>query len=743
MGRDRREDSPRGARSHRRDRSRERERYRREKDHHRDYRERRERSGRSRDRYHRSRSRGRDGDGRRREYDRKRRDRSPDRSHPSERQRVEAKPKGNSLLAQLIASGKQLQQKREQEKAVAATVATTTSIESLGDWQGPAMPQHYQASTPTDEGFGDETPPASAMSRGQDTPPTPDVPPRASVHAHPAPPVPALVGTQEAHPSSNMSLADPADLHHAPEEHTAGENTAQQASSKAHTKSKWESSDDEKPKEQKPRKSKWESSDEEDNKPALPKKKKSKWESSDEEDTVKPAKKKKKNKKRDKEPVQEDLGDYQGPTMPPQAVAESDEQGPSLPPQDFAGGYPEPEWGEVQGPAMPGDEDVAGPSYYPEVQDVQDFSQYGLPEAPDASPPGYEAAGDEATQQAEGGTRSTSDAEGTEQKEPASDLAVHLLDACRSVDNYKRLGFIDEGTFGQVFKASDKESGQVYALKRVKMHSEAGGFPITALREVNVLLTVRHPNIVPVREMVIGSSLDQVFMVMDFMDRDLKAVMESREQPLSASEVKGLMQQLLAGLSHLHRNWLFHRDLKTSNLLLNADGTLCIADFGLARRFGNPVRKYTQPVVTLWYRAPELLLGVKEYGPEIDMWSVGCIFAEFLTRKPLFPGKGESDQLQKIFGLCGTPSEEEWPEFHAMPRSKSYRKVQRHAERFRKILGLPTFAVGALPYLSPAGLDLLWSMLQLNPDNRISAEDALSHPYFSEAPAAKPLNLEA
>lgn len=180
--------------------------------------------------------------------------------------------------------------------------------------------------------------------------------------------------------------------------------------------------------------------------------------------------------------------------------------------------------------------------------------------------------------------------------------SVNMLQGCRSVDEFERLNKIDEGTYGVVYRARDKKSGEIVALKKVKMEKEREGFPLTSLREINILLSFHHPSIVDVKEVVVGSSLDSIFMVMEYMEHDLKALMETMKQPFSQSEVKCLMLQLLEGIKYLHDNWVLHRDLKTSNLLLNNRGELKICDFGLARQYGSPLKPYTHLVVTLWYR---------------------------------------------------------------------------------------------------------------------------------------------
>ncbi|KAK1419974.1 hypothetical protein QVD17_29444 [Tagetes erecta] len=259
---------------------------------------------------------------------------------------------------------------------------------------------------------------------------------------------------------------------------------------------------------------------------------------------------------------------------------------------------------------------------------------------------------------------------GTPEPVVPSRRSVNMLQGCRSVDEFERLNKIDEGTYGVVYRAKDRKTREIVALKKVKMEKEREGFPLTSLREMNILLSFHHPSIVDVKEVVVGRNLDSIFMVMEYMEHDLKALMETMEQPFSQSEVKCLMLQLFEGTKYLHDNWVLHRDLKTSNLLLNNRGELKICDFGLSRQYGSPLKPYTHLVVTLWYRAPELLLGSKLYSTAIDMWSLGCIMAELLSKQPLFNGKTEFDQLDKIFKTLGTPNEAIWPGYSKLPGVK-------------------------------------------------------------------------
>lgn len=302
------------------------------------------------------------------------------------------------------------------------------------------------------------------------------------------------------------------------------------------------------------------------------------------------------------------------------------------------------------------------------------------------------------------------------------------IEGCRSVEEFSWLNRIEEGTYGVVYRARDKRTDEIVALKRLKMEKEREGFPITSLREINTLLKSQHPNIVTVREIVVGNNMDKIYIVMDYVEHDLKSLMETMTNPFLIGEVKTLMIQLISGVRHMHDNWILHRDIKASNLLLSHKGILKIGDFGLAREYGSPLKKYTSLVVTLWYRAPELLLGQKQYSTPIDMWSVGCVFAELLTMKPLFPGKSEIDQINKIFKELGTPNDKIWPgppAYSELPQVKKMNIPQHPYNNLRSRFGAN---------FTDKGFDLMNQLLTYDPAKRITAEDSLKHNYFEESP---------
>jgi len=262
-------------------------------------------------------------------------------------------------------------------------------------------------------------------------------------------------------------------------------------------------------------------------------------------------------------------------------------------------------------------------------------------------------------------------------------------------------------------------TGEFIALKKIRLEAEDEGVPSTAIREISLLKELAHPNIVSLKNVVHQDN--KLYLVFEFLDRDLKKYMELCGKPLHKMLVKSYLQQLIKGIAHCHSHRVLHRDLKPQNLLIDKKGSLKLADFGLARAFGIPVRTYTHEVVTLWYRAPEILLGGRQYSTAVDVWSIGCIFAEMVTRIPLFPGDSEIDQLFKIFRCLGTPTEATWA---GVTSFRDYKA------------SFPQWSAqdlaNAVPGVDADGLDLLKRMLVYEPYKRISAREALRHPYFDD-----------
>ncbi|BGO93394.1 hypothetical protein NBRC10512_000321 [Rhodotorula toruloides] len=293
---------------------------------------------------------------------------------------------------------------------------------------------------------------------------------------------------------------------------------------------------------------------------------------------------------------------------------------------------------------------------------------------------------------------------------------------------YERLVQVGEGTYGKVYKARNVETGGLVALKRIRPEAEKDGFPVTAVREIKLLQTLRHPNVVELVEMLVSKG--QVYMVLEYLDHDLTGVLHHPSINFSPAHLKSLMQQFLQGLGFIHRRGVLHRDLKGSNILLSKRGELKIADFGLARFYQRGRNNdYTNRVITQWYKPPELLFGATVYDERVDMWSAGCIFLELFARRPIFPGQDEIHQLDVIFRLTGTPNLDDWPALQDLPW---YELVK------PKAVIEPCLRQEFAKYLTPAGLDVAEALLALDPARRPTADDALRMPYFvSEEPQAE------
>jgi cyclin-dependent kinase 2 len=291
------------------------------------------------------------------------------------------------------------------------------------------------------------------------------------------------------------------------------------------------------------------------------------------------------------------------------------------------------------------------------------------------------------------------------------------------MENYEKVEKIGEGTYGVVYKARNIRDDGMVALKRIRLDQDEEGVPSTAIREISLLKELRHENVVSLLEVIHQET--KLYLVFEYLDLDLKKHMDS--SPHISNDrmvIKGYVYQLCAGIAFCHAHRVLHRDLKPQNLLIDkSTNKLKLADFGLARAFGIPVRAYTHEVVTLWYRAPEILLGVRHYSTPVDVWSIGCIFAEMINHGPLFAGDSEIDELFKIFQVLGTPTEETWPNVSELPD---------YQEGFPKWSAKPWESL--CPALDEDGVNLLRQMLQYVPERRITAKAAMQHPYFDDYP---------
>eukprot|EP00126_Sphaerothecum_destruens_P011386 Sdes_comp20908_c0_seq3m18147 len=290
------------------------------------------------------------------------------------------------------------------------------------------------------------------------------------------------------------------------------------------------------------------------------------------------------------------------------------------------------------------------------------------------------------------------------------------------MEKYQKIEKLGEGTYGIVYKAQNRENGEIVALKRIRLDSEEEGVPCTAIREISLLKELKHPNIVRLHDVLHTDK--KLTLMFEYCDQDLKKYLDVCGYDIDVMSMKSFLFQLIRGVAFCHEHRILHRDLKPQNLLINKKGELKLADFGLARAFGIPVRSYSHEVVTLWYRAPDVLMGSRRYSTSIDIWSSGCIFGEMAAGgRPMFPGATTYDQLMKIFKILGTPSEAIWPGVSSLPEYK-------HDFPIYSPVPLET----VLPKLESLGVDLLRRMLLYPPDSRISAEEAMHHPYFHDVP---------
>ncbi|KAI7908060.1 kinase-like domain-containing protein [Cokeromyces recurvatus] len=283
---------------------------------------------------------------------------------------------------------------------------------------------------------------------------------------------------------------------------------------------------------------------------------------------------------------------------------------------------------------------------------------------------------------------------------------------------------VGEGTYAVVYRGTCVQTGQKVAIKKIKMGQFKDGLDLTAIREVKYLQELRHPNVIELID--VFSHKTNLNLVLEYLESDLEQVIKDKSILFMPADIKSWMLMMLRGLDHCHRHFILHRDMKPNNLLITDNGVLKIADFGLARDWGDPGRQMTSQVVTRWYRSPELLFGAKEYSYAVDIWAVGCIFAELMLRTPYVAGDSDMDQLTKIFHALGTPTEVDWPGMSTLPGYMPFKQFPK---------------VPLRQYFTAAGTDalsLLEQMLVFDPNRRWTAEECLGHSYFRNLPLPTP-----
>lgn len=327
-------------------------------------------------------------------------------------------------------------------------------------------------------------------------------------------------------------------------------------------------------------------------------------------------------------------------------------------------------------------------------------------------------------------------------------------------ERYRIIGFISSGTYGRVYKAVGRHGQEKeFAIKKFKPDKEGElqytGISQSAIREMALCTELAHPNVVQTIEIILEDKC--IFIVFEYAEHDLLQIIHYHSQParhaIPAKTVKSILYQLLQGLLYLHKNWVMHRDLKPANIMVTNEGKVKIGDLGLARLFYKPLQSLfsgDKVVVTIWYRAPELLLGSRHYTPAVDLWAVGCIFAELLSLRPIFKGEEakmdgkktvpfQRNQMQKIVDVIGMPSKDRWNLLASMPEYNQLQSLSAGNRSIHRPQGLEswynsTIRNNAYPNDAspgPEGYHLLAGLLEYDPQKRLNAEQALQHPYFT------------
>lgn len=316
---------------------------------------------------------------------------------------------------------------------------------------------------------------------------------------------------------------------------------------------------------------------------------------------------------------------------------------------------------------------------------------------------------------------------------------------------FTKLDRLGDGTYGVVYKAESNATGKAVALKRMNPAPEEDGVPATTIREIALLRKMDHVNVVKLIEAMFDPP--KLTLVFEYCEWDLKKLMDSKGAPLSVEEIRHFLRQLCEGLAYCHANSIIHRDLKPQNLLIedpmatldekklpaNNDAlrtrdctqlVLKIADFGLARIEAIPVKKYSHEAVTLWYRSPDVILGSTNYGLPVDMWSVGCIFAEMCSGNPMFNAKNDKDQLLRIFKILGSPTNVTWPSMEKYPGTRAFFSTNPELEAVQPRAFKEYANTHNLTRIGEEGLALMEAMLRYEPSQRITAAEALNHPFL-------------
>ena len=314
-------------------------------------------------------------------------------------------------------------------------------------------------------------------------------------------------------------------------------------------------------------------------------------------------------------------------------------------------------------------------------------------------------------------------------KEKSSDIQSKVFALGK---NYMAIEKLGKGTYGTVYKAIKKDNPkEIFAIKKIKMDVDTEGIPSTALREIAILKKITHPNVVKIIDLAFSDK--NIELCLEYCEYDLKKLIEAKKDDVNfynINFIKNIIYQIIKATDYLHSHKILHRDLKPQNILVmlneSENQIVKLADFGLSRVYSIPIRPYTKEVLTLWYRAPEMMLGMSNYSTGLDIWSIGCIFGELFCKRPIFTGDSEIDQLYKIMQVFGTFNELTLPGFKNFPyftKEFPFWKGKGLQNHMKEICKIP---------LDNNAYDLLEKMLKIDPVKRISCKEALLHPFFND-----------
>lgn len=300
-----------------------------------------------------------------------------------------------------------------------------------------------------------------------------------------------------------------------------------------------------------------------------------------------------------------------------------------------------------------------------------------------------------------------------------------LFGTLRSTTEFRLAEIIGDGSSATVYKGRDPKHDRLIAFKRFKRTPHAPIFPKELFREITILRSLEHVNVIKLHDLVVGTNIDDLGLILEYCPHSVDQYIDLHTEDISHAQIKCITKQLFKGLNYLHKNYVMHRDLTPQNLMISAEGVLKIGDLGFSRRYSEGDVPMTPDMITRWYQPPEILLECPTYGLEADLWSAGCVFAELFCRKPILRGESQINQINLIIDLIGSPSPNVWPDY---PKCQALSKISLKRQPFNR-LGEKFRELGCTQIA-----DMVSNLLVYDPSKRMSAEDFLADDWFETAP---------